>query len=402
MAMPPGYNYPVIFSTRIITYIFLAIYIVSFLYCRNISYRDPTSFFFDPSRAYERHYSTNRIKETDAFLARASEMTTPVRQDDEVPTICLGIVTVRRRGDQYVSWTVASLLEGLGEIERKAIFLDLLIANSDPTDHPIYSEPWIKTLPDRVQTYSENDTDFKKIEEWEANGWYRNKTIYDYTRLMKTCFDTGAAYIAMIEDDVLAKKGWLPVTLQALATVEELSGGLSWVYLRLFFADKLLGWNFEEWPIYLAWSSISWVLVTGVMLTTKKCLKRAFKKVGTGSMWIISYGFIPAIICLFFMAGRQTVWPISPGVHIMNRYGCCSQGLVFPRSIIPQLLGKTDLTTDWLVDMMIEKIADNQGWSRWAVVPALLQHIGATSSKGYGFDTSAKSLWNFQFEDDGH
>lgn len=235
-----------------------------------------------------------------------------------------------------------------------------------------YTQNHRKTLPNRLQTYSENDTDFKKIEEWEANGWYRNKTIYNYTHLqvIKNCFDTSAAYVAIIEDDVLAKKGWLPITLQALPTVEDLSDSLSWVYLRLFFADNLLRWNSEEQPIYLTQLSITWVWVTGVMLTTKKCLNRASKKVETGSIWIISCGFIPSIICLFFIAGRQTVWPKSPGVHIMNRYRCCSQGLVFPRSIILKLLGETDLTTDWLVDIMIEKIADNQGWSRWAIVVA--------------------------------
>jgi hypothetical protein len=82
----------------------------------------------------------------------------------------------------------------------------------------------------------------------------------------------------------------------------------------------------------------------------------------------------------------------------MNKNGCCSQGYVYPSSIISLLLERTDLETDWLVDMMVEKIADQEGWVRWASTPALLQHIGATSSKGIGFDKTASSLWNFGFE----
>lgn len=92
------------------------------------------------------------------------------------------------------------------------------------------------------------------------------------------------------------------------------------------------------------------------------------------------------------------MWPIAAGVHEMNKYGCCSQGFVFPRTIIPPLLERADLETDWLVDMMIEKIADKEQYIRWAVVPSLLQHIGVVSSKGFGFDDTARRLWNFRFE----
>jgi hypothetical protein len=52
------------------------------------------------------------------------------------------------------------------------------------------------------------------------------------------------------------------------------------------------------------------------------------------------------------------MWPLPPGVYEMNRYGCYSQGLVFPQDIVPRFLEYTDLTTDWLVNMMVEKIAD--------------------------------------------
>lgn len=91
---------------------------------------------------------------------------------------------------------------------------------------------------------------------------------------------------------------------------------------------------------------------TQIMLS----MKRRFKRLPDCIICLISFIFIPAAIILHFMAGMQTVWPISPGVHEMNKYRCCSQGLVFPRSIIPSFIERTDPTTDWLVDMMVEKI----------------------------------------------
>jgi hypothetical protein len=375
------------------------LYLLFFRYYHYASYRDPTSYFFDPLRAYERRYSSTRIAEAEKFLRDAGDISKPTRSEDWTPLICVGIATVPRRGEQYVGLTVASLLAGLDEAERGSIFLNLLIGNTDASKHPIYSEKWVETLPDRVLTYRQDDPDFELIREWEEDGWYRNKTIYDYTHLMKDCYDTGAQYVAMIEDDTLAVKGWLPSALQALDTVKERTGDKKWIYMRLFYVDDLLGWNSEEWPRYLAWSFMIWTLLTGTMVATRRVLKNELKTLSVSAIWIISCVFIPAAIALHFMAGRQTMWPISPGVREMNKYGCCSQGLVFPRSIIPQLLERTDLTTDWLVDMMLEKIADYEGWTRWAVIPSLLQHIGATSSKGYGFDDSARTLWNFRFEE---
>ncbi|PLB54937.1 hypothetical protein P170DRAFT_470370 [Aspergillus steynii IBT 23096] len=386
-------------ATGVIVCILSVLYLLSLGYYHGASYRDPTSYFFNPSLAYEKLYSSHRITEAEAYLSAAGDIKPPARLPGGKPKICVGIATVRRRGDQYVGLTVASLLDGLSEPERKSVFLDLLVGNSDPADHPIYSEKWAETLPDRLLTYSKDDADFEQIQKWEEGGWYRNKSIYDYTHLMKNCYDTGAEYVAMIEDDTLAVKGWLPSALRALDAAQERSAGRDWVYLRLFYVDDLLGWNSEEWPKYLFWSLIVWALLTGSMVAAKKTFKTQLKSIPNSAIWITSGVFIPAAIALHFMAGRQTMWPMSPGVHEMNKYGCCSQGLVFPRSIIPSFLEQTDLATDWLVDMMIEKIANREEWTRWAVVPPLLQHIGATSSKGYGFDNSAKTIWNFKFEE---
>ncbi|KAI9933055.1 hypothetical protein ASPWEDRAFT_42810 [Aspergillus wentii DTO 134E9] len=386
-------------TTSLLFCTFSLLYLFSLCYYYFASYRDPTSYFFDPLRAYERRYSSTRIAEAEGFLLNASAINQPARSENWIPTICVGIATVRRRGEQYVGLTLASLLAGLTEAERNSIFLNLLIGNSEPWEHPIYSEKWVETLPDRVLTYGQDDPDFERIKNWEDGGWYRNKTIHDYTHLMQDCYDTGAEYVAMIEDDTLAVKGWIAPALQALDIVKERTANERWMYLRLFYADDLLGWNSEEWPIYLAWSFAIWALLTVTMVAAKRVFKHELKTFPASTIWIISCVFIPAAIALHFMAGKQTVWPMSPGVHEMNRYGCCSQGLVFPRSIILDFLARTDLTTDWLVDMMVEKIADNEGWTRWAVVPSLLQHIGATSSKGYGFDDSARTLWNFRFEE---
>lgn len=386
-------------ATGVIVLGYFVLYVLSLRYYHGVSYRDPTSYFFDADRAYERHYSAKRVAEAESFLSAADDVAPPSRVPGQQPSLCMGIVSVKRRGDQYVGLTVASLLDGLNEWERSKILLYLRIGNTDPKVHPIYSEKWVETLPDRLLTYSPDDPDFEQLKEWEEGGWYRNKTIYDFTTLMRECYESGADYVAMLEDDTLAVKGWFPSAMRALDTVQSRTAGRDWIYLRLFYIDGLLGWNGEEWPKYLTWAFIVWASITGVLVASKRAFKTELRSIPMSAIWLTSAVFIPAAIVLHFLAGRQTMWPIPPGVHEMNKYGCCSQGLVFPRAIIPRFLERTDLTTDWLVDMMVEKIADSQGWSRWAVVPPLLQHVGATSSKGYGFDNSASTIWNFRFEE---
>jgi N-Acetylglucosaminyltransferase-IV (GnT-IV) conserved region len=390
-------------TTTLIISTFSLLYLVAFRYYHYTSYRDPTSYFFDPSRAYERLYSSQRIREAEAYIVAAEHAAPPVRSPAKTPILCVGIATVARRGQQYVGETVGSLLAGLSNDERKNIFLNLLIAHTEPSKHPVFAEKWVETLPDRLLEYNKDSPDFDRVRDWEEGGWYRNKTIYDYTYLLKDCYNTGAQYVAMVEDDTIAVAGWFPRALKAIdiVTTEMHSRPpyKKWIYLRMFYADDLLGWNSEDWPKYLFWSFAIWATLTGTMVAMKKRFRRPFEPLSHTAIALLSCLGIPAAISLYFMAGRQSMQPISPGVHEMNKYGCCSQGFIFPRSIIPSLLERTDLVTDWLVDMMIETIADKAGYTRWAVVPSLLQHIGATSSKGYGFDNSARRLWNFRFEE---
>jgi hypothetical protein len=372
------------------------------LYYDYTSARDPTSYFFDKRRAYKRGYSDVRIQQADSFIDRVNNGAQVTKFDTRTPQLCVGVATVARRNGQYVSTTVGSLIEGLTDAERKSIFLNVLIAHTDPNKHPNASDNWMQMLPDRVLHYDPSSPDFDMIISWEKGGWYRNKTIYDYTYLLRNCYETQADYVLMIEDDTLAARDWHAGTVKSLQTISATMQARThsrWAYLRLFYVEDLLGWNSEEWPKYLCWSFVVWFSMTSGMLYAKKRSRWQLEAITYPCIAIIAVMFIPLGIGLHFMAGRQTMWPIQAGVQTMNKYGCCSQALVFPRTIIPLILSKTDLTTDWLVDMMIEKIADKEELERWAVVPALFQHIGVTSSKGYGFDDSAKELWNFRFED---
>lgn len=112
------------------------------------------------------------------------------------------------------------------------------------------------------------------------------------------------------------------------------------------------------------------------------------------------------MVLLVFAAGKNTVFPLTDEANVMNKYGCCSQALVFPRQKAWDLMRWYREAHIGFVDTLTERYADEHGEIRLALVPPFVQHIGRKSSKG-GDDSSiapgsprsvTEKLWNFRFE----
>lgn len=103
---------------------------------------------------------------------------------------------------------------------------------------------------------------------------------------------------------------------------------------------------------------------------------------------------------LYFMAGKVSMQPRPPGLQRMEDFGCCAQGLIFPREIVPRAMEVLQHATDqrYYVDMTLERWGNAQRFARFALIPPLLQHIGSHSSKGQESDEGANSIWSFEFE----
>ena len=212
-------------------FLFIALYICAVQYCRWKYYRDPTSFFFDPRRGYAEGYSSVRRHEADRFIRSASSLVdddshnkTLLRASAQ-PKFCVGVSSIARDHVRYFHTAVGSLLEGLTTQERQEIYLVLFIAHTDPTTHPAYSESWLGNVADRVLTYDDALVPVEQLEHLRKleidRGLFREKALFDYTYLLKTCAAVGAPYIVMNEDDVIALDGWYHRTAQALKIAEE-------------------------------------------------------------------------------------------------------------------------------------------------------------------------------------
>lgn len=172
------------------------------------------------------------------------------------------------------------------------------------------------------------------------------------------------------------------------------------LYLRLFYTDKFLGWNKEEWFSYLICSLIVVTSVGGALLLTRRYLPITSRFLPNGVVGAIALVCTPLLIILFFSAGRVSMLPLSTGVHQMPRFGCCSQALAFPHERLADVIGWYESKRVGYADSLLEVYADEHDEVRWALTPSIFQHIGHISSK---YDKNSerravRSTWNSAFE----
>jgi hypothetical protein len=412
--------------------VFFVLYLLSGLIVQHSSQRDPTSWFFNPEKAYDPIYSTVRQRQADNFIDNISNNKQqplvkfkPTTGDD---TLCVGIVTFARNDVRYFRSTIGSLLQGLDPEERRRLFLIVFLAHTDPTVHPAFSETWLHEAADQVLTYNISGADFDRISSLEREGGlFREKALLDYTYLLKACSKVEAPYMAIFEDDIIAMDGWFHRTEDAIAqaetqTVENhhtsdckifwhptighvLTLILLVLYLRLFYTEKFLGWNSEEWPKYLGRSLFAFAFLASTLFVVKLYSPKMRSYLTNSVVAVLCCICLPMVIFLIFAAGKITMAPLPSGVHEMNNFGCCSQGLVYSYSTAQNLINWYEQKKVGFVDMLTEEYGDVFGSVRWALTPSVIQHIGRKSSKedDYGPNSKhgrsvAETIWNFGFE----
>ena len=370
----------------------------------SLSYRDPTSIFFRPTKAFAPGYSRTRQVQARTYVQNASPSAQSARSATD-HRLCVGIVSVQRP-ELYLDIAIGSLLEGLAEDERNDIYLIAFIANTDPHDHISYQSPWLHDLVDRVLTYddipSERKAELAKLEREDIE--HRVKPLLDYIHLLQTCAATGAEHVLMLEDDVIAAANWFHQTNTTLQSLEQHRDFDRTLYLCLFYTSHLLGWNSEHWLIYAITSSAAALTSFALLWLLYRCHGFTSKVLTPNMIRIIVLVHVPAFILLYFAAGRLTVAPLRRGLRPMDEFGCCSQALVFPSRAIPDLVNFYQGEGIGFVDVLTESFAESLGLRRWALVPSVFQHIGGKSSKGDDYESSrwnrsvAANIWNFDFE----
>lgn len=441
----------------------LVIWLALFRACHRYCYADPSSYFFDEARAYARPHSALRESEAERFIAQAeASLDTDyppkhpaVNSDDndgsdseDAPRICIGIPTIRRDREDFLSTAIGSLADSLTEQHRRAITLVVLLIDEDPAQNPFYGTRWLETIPDAVLTYGEHPTTTtttstttttttrtkKKTQTETGRNPYQSiprpyapdaprniRARADNAALVSACRDRGAEYFLLVEDDVVASRDW---HRRLASAIRELEGGGSgsqrtdWLFVRLFHTEIYLGWNTEEYPTYLVYIILVWSSVVLAVVLCRQIIAAFLAGSSTSSGAKEKYShesttpraslpralsirlatWLLAFTALYFLAGRQSTQPLRPGLTEMPRYGCCGQGLLFPARHLPAVEAELRRPDGFWepVDSCISRMAEEQGLAQWALVPSVLQHVGVRGSSGA--DAAFKRTWSFGFE----
>ncbi|PWY94957.1 hypothetical protein BO94DRAFT_215190 [Aspergillus sclerotioniger CBS 115572] len=389
---------------RLLLSSFAILFFTLFVFCHFRSARDPGSWFFQPNEGYRPGYSLHRIQESSEWLSAfnhsgaGSHHSVPVVNPPREKTACVGIVTVKRPLQQDLDTTVASILDTLSPEQRSALTVQVLFALSNPSDHPDYNQTWVSNIVDHVLTYDDVDAPGYIIRNLEKKNNIKKKSLIDYRLGLQACYDmTDAPWIIMLEDDVVAQRNWYEHTMRSVQQVEDWrrqDAIKDWLYLRLFYTEKFLGWNSEHWPIYLSWSVLIVSLCATAGIYTRRTIRSTQGVLTNSFLLVVCFVCVPLLIGLFFLAGRVTWYPMQDGVHVMNAHGCCSQALLFNRENVPELLKyfehMEDVVPTKAVDSVIELQAERYDLDRLAVSPSQMQHVGAVSYK------EKKKTWKWE------
>ncbi|KAI0839352.1 integral membrane protein [Hypoxylon sp. FL0890] len=386
---------------------FLLCYAVVAAYLRSKCYRDPSSIFFRPESARVLTYSSFRKAQAQKFGDLAALHAVAKWANSTTPELCIGVASVSRHGFSYLKETLGSILEGLDDLERQRIYLVVFLAHTDQSQHEDFRKPWLVNMADSLPTYPSDTETIGLVRQLEIDGNYEahaRKQKIDYSVLLEECAKVHPQYTMTLEDDVIALDGWYHRALSALQTATQKTRELgrdSFLYLRVFYDGRLLGWNSEEWPLYVE-SSLAVLIVEVITLLLLRWRIAAMRKTLTLSIILVLCGVCtPLLIGLFFAAGRNCMLPKTPGVHLMHQYGCCAQGLVFPqRQVLDNLLPLYRNTQDdhAAVDTFLEDWANHHDSLRWAVTPVLIQHVGGKSSHGAGDQESGSLTDDMPFD----
>lgn len=207
---------------------------------------------------------------------------------------------------------------------------------------------------------------------------------------------TAAPYIAIFEDDIIFAEGWLPKTIKALQKLSTQSSMRDWLYLRLFYTETALGWETESdfWYRNRWFTFLLAMFATLVALLGWRVIHPRTRLEYTAIAVLVLIA-APAFTQLAFMVGKYNLHPLS-GVERMDKFGCCTQALVFPRLQAQDLLDALSCR-DGQTDSIIETYADENGLERYALAPQVVQHVGLVSSRDNDA-LNTRSTWAFWFE----
>lgn len=166
------------------------------------------------------------------------------------------------------------------------------------------------------------------------------------------------------------RDGWLVKTLQALYEIKNQWKEKKWIYLRLVYTETSLSWTTDDFA-YRHMGIVFFVATSatcGALLLARQASSWARRYLDFPTIGVICIIIAPAFTGLVFMIGKYNITPLR-GVVEMNKNGCCTQAMIFPRDQVPALVSYLRERKGRQTDSLIEEYADNTKLRRFALAP---------------------------------
>ncbi|KAL9011031.1 MAG: hypothetical protein Q9173_004087 [Seirophora scorigena] len=94
------------------------------------------------------------------------------------------IATIVRTEEQCIRRAIGSLLDGLTHQRRSNIHPSVFFAQTNPHQHPVYHEPWLKSVANDILQNNVDDEELARLRSLEENHQFWNKSMYDSDYLL--------------------------------------------------------------------------------------------------------------------------------------------------------------------------------------------------------------------------
>jgi hypothetical protein len=148
------------------------------------------------------------------------------------------------------------------------------------------------------------------------------------------------------------------------------------LYFCLVYTESFLGWNSEFNRAYILLPFLVIAFPLSLLLISSVFRPNILQSLTT--ILFLALIYTPLFILLFFPSGRPSMLLISRGVHLMPKYACCTQAMVFPLSPISGIIGWLDDYRekeghgfqDQLIEIFAEKKPEER--LRWVLTPSVV------------------------------
>jgi hypothetical protein len=249
----------------------------------------------------------------------------------------------------------------------------------------------------------------QKLAILEQNKALVEKTALDFSLALEQCLlSSNASHIALFEGDIVAAEGWFARMQLALKEAYTISTRRKqeWLDLRLFNDAKELGWaahkiGHSKIPVLV----VTLPLIIVALSVTAFFLLERLRKTEKGSKIIslqatqtICLVSIPIFVIFYIRTGYLSTQPRPVGVSV-QRWGCCTQGIIFPRHQVPELIAQLrKRATGSPADITVWDYAGENDLLRLVLDPPMVQHVGFSSILAPN-RTMKRAIWNMAFED---